>query len=324
MRTERNDFQQLVDSQLRDLQWDSAGSAAVFRKLRQQKKAPARRLPRYALTCAMAAAALCLIITAAVQRAPVKDTFIAAPPSATAALPIQKPDTRAEAVFQARQAVMEQYGLTLATLGIFLDDCTLTADGWTVTFETTGQINRRLAGIYTVQKACGVCTASWSHDDVDPAVWVGGGLNRTAWGQPQLLYARDEGAREAMTINMELNALEGTSIDYSYIEGRSLWGDVLAETKPAPGDISPEKAAESAIHALVEQFGLPWETLSVLEDAPVVGAAYAHLLESESGVRVWVFTPSMKLEGTNFHMAVCINAQTGVLERLEYTTLGNG
>lgn len=324
MRTERHEFRQLVDAQLANVQWSRRQSAAVLKKLQEKQAAPRPAIPRYALVLATLVLVAGLALLAVFHRAPAPDVVIATQPVQATVSPTPTRDSRAEAVHLARHAVMEKYGLTLSTLGIFLDDCQLTDTGWVVTFQTSGQINHRLAGVYTVTRENGFISASWSHDDVDPALWQSGGLNTVAWGQHQLLYARGEGAREAMAINQQLNTAEGTKIDCSHIEGTDLWGDPLTNAEPTPDDVPIEQAAETARQALSQHFGTTWEALNVLADPPLITTEFNLLRESESGIRVWIFTPSMKLEGVTYHFAVCINAATGELERLEYTTLGNG
>lgn len=325
MRTERNEFQQLVDHQLANVQWDHRMSNAVLRKLREEKKPVIPRASlRYALTFAVMVLAVGLLAISLLGRTPEPDMVIAAQPVSTTAAPSQKPDTRAEAVFQARQAVMDQYGLTLQTLGVFRDDCRLTDTGWVVRFYTNGQISSRLAGEYTVEKMSGFITASWTHDPVDSAVYSDGSLNRVAWGQQQLLYARSkEGAPEAFAITSELNAEDGVKIDYDYLEGHELWGDPLTDVEPAAEDIPVETAMDAVYTAIIRQFGLTDEQLSAAMGDPL-SAENGSLRQSDFGVRVWVFYPTLTIDGVSYYTAVCINAQTGELERLEYTTLGNG
>lgn len=322
MRTERNDFQRLMDAQLGNVQWDESKSQAVRRRLRQG--AAPRRLPQYGLAFAALALALCVATVSILNHAPQTDVVTTQPVDETLA-PIQLPDTRAQAVYQARSAVMEQYGLTLFTLGLFRDSCQLTDAGWVVTFETTGLVNRRLAGVYTVEKSNGFITTSWTHDDVDKSIWQDTTeLNTTAWGQQQLLYARGEGAREATAISMEQNALDGEKIDYDYIEGTELWGDPLHEVEPTDNDISAIEALSIAREAFQQQFGLDASTILSIDGQYILSVASDTLLESESGVRVWAFNSAFFYDDQNFDVTICINAQTGQLERLEYTTLSNG
>lgn len=323
MRTERNEFQQLVDHQMGNIEWDWKKSRAVLRRLHQQETAPRRPMLRYAVTLAMAAIAIAVLAISILQRQPAPDMVVATqPPQAIEPITTQR-DSRAEAVHLARQAVMEKYGFTLRTLGVFRDDCHLTDTGWVVRFFTTGLINRRLAGEYTVEKNNGFITASWSHDDVDPSVYADGSLNRVAWGHQQILYARTEGHAEALSINQELNAAEGTSIDYDYFEGQELWGDPLRDAEPANEAVSVEQALELALAALSDQFGIDATALLASTGDPLL-PEHGSLRQSDSGIRVWVFHPTLTIEGVNYYVAVSINALTGEVERVEYTTLGFG
>ena len=271
MRTERNEFQQLVDHQLANVQWDRRLSNAVFRKLNEEKKP---RIPRsalrYGLAFAVVLLAVGLVSLSLLNRTSPPDTVVAAQPG-TIATAIDLPgDSRAEAVHLARQAVMEKYGLTLQTLGVFRDDCRLTDTGWVVRFYTNGQLSPRLAGEYTVEKEHGFITTSWTHDDVDSTLLADGKLNHEAWGQPQLLYARTTGAREAWSITEKTNAEDGVKVDYDYIEGTELWGDPLTDVEPAPGDLSAEVLADAAHAALARLFDLTHEQLTtVMGSSPV-------------------------------------------------------
>ena len=218
---------------------------------------------------------------------------------------------------------MEKYGLTLQTLGVFRDDCRLTDTGWVVRFYTNGQLCPRLAGEYTVEKEHGFITTSWTHDDVDSTLLADGKLNHEAWGQPQLLYARTTGAREAWSITEKTNAEDGVKVDYDYIEGTELWGDPLTDVEPAPGDLSAEVLADAAHAALARLFDLTHEQLTTVMGGEL-DPQYAALRQSDLGIRVRVFSATLTIDGVNYYVAVCINTQTGELERLEYTTLGNG
>lgn len=322
MRTKQNDFQQLLNSQLGNIQWNESKSQAVRRRIRQGTVS--KRMPRYSLVFAALALLICIAATSFLNNAPQTDVITTQPELETIA-PIQKPDTRAQAVFQARNALIEKYGLTLATLGLFRDSCHLMDTGWVVTFETTGLINRRLAGVYTVEKSNGLITASWTHDDVNPSVWQNTTeLNTVAWGQQQLVYARKVAPKEATAISMEQNALDGEKIDSDYIEGTELWGDLLHDVEPTSNDMSATEALSIAKEAFQQQFGLDASSVSGIDGQKILAVNSGTLRESESGIRVWVFYSAFFYNDWNFDITICINAQTGALERLEYTTLSNG
>lgn len=322
MRTEQNNFQQLLNSQLGNIQWNESMSQAVRRRLRQ--RAAPRRMPRFGLAFAALALLLCIAAMSVLNHPPQTDVVAAQPVLETIA-PIQKPDTLAQAVFQARNALIEKYGLTLATLGLFRDSCQMTDTGWVVTFETTGLINRRIAGVYTVEKGNGVIAASWTHDDVDPSIWQNTTeLNTVAWGQQQLVYARKVAPKDATAISREQNALDGEKIDDDCIEGTELWGDLLHDVEPTSNDMSAAEALSIAREAFQQQFGLDATTTSGIDGQTILAVDSGTLRESESGIRVWVFYSAFFYNDWNFDIAICINARTGALERLEYTTLSNG
>lgn len=322
MRTERNDFQRLINSQLGNIQWDERHSRAVRLKLRQG--GVPHRTPRFGLAFAAMALLLCIAAVSILNYAPRTDVIAAQPETETLA-PIQMPETRAEAVFHARNAVMEKYGLTLATLGIFRDSCRLTNTGWEVNFVTTGLVNRRIAGIYTVEKNSGFISTFWSNDDVDPTLWQNTTeLNTVAWGQQQLVYARKVAPREATVISQEQNALDGENIDYDYVEGTELWGDPLHDAEPTENDMTASQALAVAREAFQQQFGLDAAITLSYNNEPILPDGIGTLRESASGIRVWIFNTTFFQDGWNYDITICINAQTGVLERLEYNTIRNG
>lgn len=322
MRTERNDFQQLMDCQLGNIQWDESKSQAVRRRLRQQS-APKRK-PQYRLVFAALTVLLCVAAVSIVSYAPRTDVITSQPVSETF-VPVPVPDTRAQAVFLARNAVMEKYGLTLGTLGLFQDSCQLTDTGWVVNFVTTGLVNRRIVGIYTVEKNNGLISTFWSNDDVDPALWQNTTeLNTVAWGQQQLVYARIIAPGEATAISQEQNVLDGENINYNYVEDTELWGDPLYDVEPTENDITADQAIAVAREAFQQQFGLDAGTTVGNDGQPILQGESGTLRESDSGIRVWVFYTSIFVDQWNYDITICINAQTGALERLEYNTFSNG
>ena len=239
------------------------------------------------------------------------------------------------AVYQARQAVKGKYGLTTAALGIpYVTSYTSDDSGWTVTLACDGQLNRRLVGTYTVTCRGGALEAAWSHDNVDPALWQDGSFNETAWGWPQLRRALGEGRKEAVRISDEINQRENTPIA-THANGASVWNSTTMVTFPRADDLSPNEAHRFARAALEAYFGAKAALEAYGEDAYEVDAhaintaavqndGNAQMVIDGRGVRMWELAFSLEVEGVRCDGAVFVNAQTGMVEAVEYTVLGNG
>ena len=239
------------------------------------------------------------------------------------------------AVYQARQAVGEKYGLTTAALGIpYVTGYTSDDSGWTVTLACDGQMNCRLVGTYSVTARNGALTASWSHDDVDPALWQDGSFNETAWGGPQLRRALAEGREEAVRLSNEINLRENTPVA-THANGASVWNSTTMVTFPRADDLSPDEAHGFARAALEVYFGAEAVREAYGEEAFEVDAhaintaaaqndGSAQLVIDSRGVRMWELAFNLEVEGVRCDGAVFVNAQTGLVEAVEYTVLGNG
>ena len=96
----------------------------------------------------------------------------------------------------ARQALMEQRGMTQDMVRMFSHEHTTEQDGKTVTtYSAPGRTtfsDGEAMGTYTVTRdADGQTTVSWSHDDVDPATWQNADVTSAIWGPPQLQQVLD-------------------------------------------------------------------------------------------------------------------------------------
>ena len=301
MRTE-NDFRRQVDGALVNVQWTPWKSAAVLQRIRNDPK-PVSKKPRaivlaFVLLLVMSMSALAVGL---LNRAP-----------------------EADAVTQARRALIQKYGLTMETLGAFGDEYTETENGWKITFESSMGLSPKRLGVYTVEKYGDTVTASWTHDGVDPAEWKDGDLFAPAWGQPQLVKALDAERVEAYKISVgEREGPVETPLPAD-LAGASVWNTTTREVEPIEGDMTKEKAIEIAQAALMDEFSLTAEQAA----APFSVEDYAYhagqLVVDGDGTRMWELAFNMMLNGTEYNGAIFINSQTGEVEAIEYTTLGNG
>ncbi len=86
----------------------------------------------------------------------------------------------------ANNALIERYGHTHATLGLF--DAALHRCGETtiVTYTSNGSVEASLTGEYFVIISGSDIQPLWTHDAADAALWQSGDLSSPAWGVKQL------------------------------------------------------------------------------------------------------------------------------------------
>lgn len=306
MKTERNDLQRAVDRQLSGLSWGEKQRRAVMNQLSEEEKPMKRKL---SLSLALVLAAMMLTVGAL-----------------AAATLLRSPE--ADAVTQARQAVMERYGLTVETLGVFYNTYERTDDGWRVTFhpatEISAVMNERLVGVYTVEKAADGLQASWSNDGVDPAAYADGSLSAPVWGQEQLRKYLHEGHEEALAIGHQ--NLAGTTPPPApeAVVGASVWMEGTVEVAPQEGDMPMAEAKEIMRAAVQAELALTDDQAALLDAAEDYDEAAVQLICGADGTRMWEFEVEFDLDGTHYSGGVFINAKTGEVVRIAYSVLGNG
>ncbi|MDR0898668.1 MAG: hypothetical protein LBN04_12555 [Oscillospiraceae bacterium] len=144
---------------------------------------------------------------------------------------------------QAREVLMEKYGFTPATLGLFGGVLTRDGNGWTyaLTPYPGDGFDQERMGTYSVTLIEGKPQATWSHDDADAD---------QAWGQAQML----ETLRQKRAAFEERQAFLASAPE--------------AEATEAP--VNPNKVPveaawlEAADQALMDQYGFTAETLALL------------------------------------------------------------
>ena len=106
----------------------------------------------------------------------------------------------------ANEALEARYGLTPHLLGLFDAELTRYGDVATVRLLPRARPHPSLAGEYLVLISPDSVQAFWSHDDVDPAIWQSGELNRTL---PPFSGAAAQAGSCAGAISQRLNARPG-------------------------------------------------------------------------------------------------------------------
>lgn len=209
----KNDLRAQLDAALRHVDWH--GEQQVLQRLRPRPVRPVRVLVIALVVLAFAATALAV------------------------GLHFSGPFT---AQRQARQAIMDKYGLTEEMLDLFTYQ--VQPDG-TVLF-TTQFLAERL-GEYTVTPSQGEWTAAWSHENIS-----------TAWGTQQLaqvlpLYRQYAAGWAAVTDIGQLTLEERAALDAPLLLTQET--GALINILPEAGDLSPQEAGALAQAAIAEKYG---------------------------------------------------------------------
>lgn len=232
----------------------------------------------------------------------------------------------AEAIYQARQAVMNAYGLTAGTMGLFHAEHEETDGGWRVTFRALANIDPQRAGVYTVEKTADGMTAAWSHDGLDPALWRGGDLTAPAYGQEQLLCALNEGKEEALELareNATPTPAQTPPVPAPVNDDASVWMDVR-EVEPGPEDMSLAQAKEIMRTAAREELGLTQAEAAAVGTAEDFDEAGARLVEDSACRRMWEFAVEVDMGDTHISGGAFVDARTGEIVLFDYESGGNG
>jgi hypothetical protein len=301
----RNEFQELVDTRFSPLVWTQAHSEDLIRKTKGDFKVK----KKLRLSAVIVMALVLLTATAfalyALQLSP-----------------------QANAVSQARRALTAKYGLSSEAFGLLNATSAQEVDRWVVCFTSSDGIHPSLVGEYTVILENGQATASWSHDDVDPALWQSGDLTSPAWGQPQIEKALrgDPQAQEiqaALWQNQPGSAAPQPTPPDDPHPGQVYWeGQWIAPTDPPAEALSLEQALVLAKEALAQEYRLPQETLDA---AVLVDSRYFPSSPPiPNGPAVWTFHLYLVHDGVEWGCGVILNGQTGEILSVDSMTGGNG
>lgn len=299
----RDGLREIVDRELSGLRWQPRNRSAVLARTKGEPKMKKRMSAGLILAVALTLAAVSALAVYALTRSP-----------------------EAEAKYQARQAVMDAYGLTAETMGLFHAEHEETDDGWRVTFRALANIDPGRAGVYTVEKTADGMTAAWSHDGLDPALWRGGDLTAPAYGQEQLLYALNEGQEEALALARESAAsgpMQTPPAPAPVNEDASVWMDVR-EVEPGPEDMSLAEAKEIMRAAAQEELGLSGAGAAAVGAAEDFDEVGARLVEDNAGRRMWEFAVEVDLGDTHISGGAFVDARTGEIVLFDYESGGNG
>lgn len=302
----KNEFQQLVDRRLSGLQWDERRARRVLAALESEGGTIMKRK----LTLSIALVTV-IVLMASVALAAV--TLIYSP--------------SASALNQARNALIEQYGLTHTTLGLFTHS--LSMDGDTITFTFADDLMASYggnAGDYTVTLRDGEVIASWTHDEADPALWQSGDLDAPIWGQPQLEAILRERTLAGTAIGE--SDCDDSGVTYEFAsstpapapaETPELVPIEIAPVTPAPGELTEAEALAIVRAALMETFGL------TEDDIANTDFFRCELMQvGDYPLRHWSVNAWCQKDGFDWNMYVEIDASTGEITAIVMQTGGNG
>lgn len=299
----RDGLREIVDRELSGLRWQPWNRSAVLARTKGEPKMKKRLSTGLILAVVLTLAAVSALAVYALTRSP-----------------------EAEAIYQARQAVMNAYGLTAETMGMFHAEYQETDGGWRVSFRALVNIDPERAGVYMVEKAQDGMTVSWSHDGLDPVLWRGGDLTAPAYGQEQLLCALNEGQEEALALARESAAsgpVQTPPVPAPANEDASVWMDVR-EVEPGPGEISLAEAKEIMRAAAREELGLTQAEAAAVGAAEDFDEVGARLVEDNAGRRMWEFAVEVDVGDTHISGGVFVDANTGEIVLFDYASGGNG
>lgn len=238
----KNDLRTKLNTALQDVDWN--GEQQVLRMIRQQQKSAGHRMTSKALVFAIV---LMLML------------------AATAVALTLHFSGRFHSQQNARQAVMNEYGLTNEMLDLFtyaaVDDEPDVVATFTMTYAHSDPL-----GVYTVRRAAdGTLDASWNHDGADADLLASGSLVSPAWGAKQLerilpLY-REQAANWTTVLNIsELSLEERAALDAPMLDIQDAW--MLIHIAPDQTDLPLEQAEQIACTAITDKYGVPAAELS--------------------------------------------------------------
>lgn len=230
------------------------------------------------------------------------------------------------ALKRAREAVMEKYGLTQTTLGLFNYEMSMTEDAYIIEFrsDVLNEERQEVAGCYTViVPENGEISVTWSHDDVDPALWQSGDMNASVWGQPQLeTFLRDR--TNAGTVEYHVIVNEGmtghaTPTPMPVMDEMELV-EVRVETiAPAEGDLQENEVRELASAAFADTYDL---TEAELAQVDIFRCELTQI--SGYSTRLWHVNAYLYRDGYDWNLYAVIDAETGEIVDIGMQTGGNG
>lgn len=222
-----------------------------------------------------------------------------------------KRSEQTDAISRARRALLRDYGLTAETLGLFMPVAEQDEESWVITFHAFG-FYPPLLGDYTVSLSPNTePETQWTHDNVDVVLWQDGELTAPVWGQQQLVKAlKNKEAAEAITLPLYQQeqarpSYMGPVLPDDLAEDEAIWnGQRIKISTPTVEAITQEAASELAKQAIMEEIGLPTESLASPPDTVT-------FYSRETGNPIWEFQFFIIENKIEYGCGVVLDAHTG-------------
>lgn len=297
----KNEFQKLLDTQLSALEWSQAKSEELLRQTRGEIKVKKK------LRLSLVVAVVLVLLTATAF-----------------ALYALHFSPQAGVISQARRALTDKYGLSPEAFGLFSPTAAQDGGKWVVRFTANDGLHPALLGDYAVTLENGQAAVSWTHDDVDPALWQSGDLASPAWGQPQIQKAL-RGDPQAAEIKATLwKEQPPAPVPQVTPSGKPLPGQIywknqwVTPTTPPESSLAQEEALALAKEVLAQEYSLPQEEL---EKAELVDGFY---FPTQDGPPIWSLHFYLVHDGVEWGCGVVLNGETGEVLSVGSSTGGNG
>ncbi len=227
-----------------------------------------------------------------------------------------------DAVTRGRQAIMEKYSLPPETMGLFFAKESEENGVWTITLYGNQAVPEKLLGEYTAVVEGEKITASWSHDDVDKALWENGEFSAPVWGHKQLTaYLKDQAAADEfiMAAGFDVHPMQTPA---PLNPGEHHWCDeIVTDAEPGDNDLTMAEALDIAKAALIEEFGFVKEDFEneqfTFQDDP-------DFWQRADGSHIWAFSMNVFHNGIECGCGVVVDAGTGEIVLSQIITGGNG
>lgn len=173
---------------------------------------------------------------------------------------------------EAREAIMEKYGFTNESLGLFYPEITQADGVYTFTYSPIKYPDR--FGVYTAIVREGEAPViAWTYDGLDPALWASGEFSDPVWsaahGEKYHRLEQAYWARMSAWIEEKggpsLSLEDQAALDAFLLENNlpgGIGGYSIA-TLPSESDIQEAEAVALAKQAAIDKFGVTAETLDL-------------------------------------------------------------
>lgn len=194
--------------------------------------------------------------------------FILTAPAVMAEEVILSPDLLA--LQRANQSLMDKYGHTHETLGLFHVSLQCYGEQYLITYRSNGSVPGILTGEYIAIVLDEDIHVIWTHDNADAALWQSGELTSPAWGVKQLTAYLDEHPYTRADFCTPYESAALASAESAAIGGSVPFNELTPEDRAAA-----DEACLLARKAVQIMYGLPDDVVTRL-DWPVDMTTVAH------------------------------------------------